>query len=155
MRNRIDEGETLAKKSLSALPKGEFFAEERIEKYEGMEEDLRISVEVKITKDKFVADFTDNPPQVKVPINATYHGTYASVAIAFVAVTDLQVPLSQGYLEPIDIIVPRSSLFNAMPPAPVSRYWETMFFAVDLVWKALAPHIPTRLTAGHFSLRGK
>ncbi|MEM2939463.1 MAG: hydantoinase B/oxoprolinase family protein [Candidatus Bathyarchaeia archaeon] len=150
MRNKIDEGKTLAKKNLSALPKGEFFAEERIEKYEGMEEDLRISVKVKITKDKFVADFTDNPPQVKAPINTTYPGTYASVAIAFVAVTDPHVPLSQGYLEPIDIIVPRSSLFNAIPPAPVSCYWETMFYAVDLVWKALAPHIPTRLTAGHF-----
>ncbi|MBS7635037.1 hydantoinase B/oxoprolinase family protein [Candidatus Bathyarchaeota archaeon] len=150
MINRIDEGKMLAKKNLSTLPKGEFFAEERIEKYEGMEEDLRISVKVNITQDKFTADFTDNPPQVKAPINTTYPGTYASVAIAFVALTDPHVPLSQGYLEPIDMIVPRSSLFNAMPPAPVSCYWETMFYAVDLVWKALAPYIPTRLTAGHF-----
>lgn len=150
MRNKIDEGKILANKNLSALPKGKFFAEERIEKYEGMDEDLRISAEVKITQDKFLVDFTDNPPQVKAPINTTYPGTYASVAIAFVAVTDPHVSLSQGYLEPIDIVVPERSLFNAMPPAPVSCYWETMFYAVDLVWKALAPHMPKRLTAGHF-----
>lgn len=150
VRNRIDEGKILARKNLNMLPKGEFVAEERIEKYEDMEQDLKISVKVKITKDKFIADFSDNPPQVRAPINTTYPGTYASVAIAFIAVTNPHVPLSQGYLEPIDVVVSSGSLFNAAPPAPVSCYWETMFYAVDLVWKALAPHIPERLTAGHF-----
>ena len=150
IRSRINDGEVLAKRNLNMLPKGEFAAEERIEKYEDMKEDLKISVKVRITRDKFIADFRDNPPQVRAPINTTYPGTYASVAIAFIAVTDPHVPLSQGYLKPIEVVAPSGSLFNAMPPAPVSCYWETMFYAVDLVWKALAPHIPEQLTAGHF-----
>jgi len=150
MRSKIDEGKMLARKNLGILPKGEFFAEEKIEKYEGMDEDIRITVKVKITDDKFIADFTDNPPQVKAPINTTYPGTYASVTIAFVAITDPHAPLCQGYLEPVNVIAPERSLFNAMPPAPVSCYWETMFYAVDLVWKALASYMPNRLTAGHF-----
>ncbi|MCS7126106.1 MAG: hydantoinase B/oxoprolinase family protein [Aigarchaeota archaeon] len=148
--DKVEEGKLLAKKNLAKLPKGEFFAEERIEKYENMEEDLRITVRVKITDDEFIADFSENPLQVKAPINTTYPGTYASVAIAFVAVTDPHVSLSQGYLDPIEVIAPVGTLFNATPPAPVSCYWETMFYAVDLIWKALAIHIPDKLTAGHF-----
>ncbi len=150
IRDKINEGRILARKNLEKLPKGEFFAEERIEKYEEMEDDLRITVKVKITDDKFIADFTENPPQVRAPINTTYPGTYSSVATAFVAVTDPHVPLSQGYLDPIEAIAPEGTIFNALPPAPVSCYWETMFYAVDLIWKALAPHLPDKLTAGHF-----
>lgn len=150
MEDRINDGRIMAKNRLKELPKGEFFAEGRIKKYEGMEEDLRITVKVKITNDKFIADFTDNPPQVKAPINTTFPGLYSSAAIAFTAVTDPHTPLNQGYIEPVEAICPEGTLFNALSPAPVSCYWETMFYAVDLIWKALAPHLPERLTAGHF-----
>jgi N-methylhydantoinase B len=37
-----------------------------------------------------------------------------------------------------------------MRPAPVSTYWETGAHAVDLLWHALFPALPQRLTAGHF-----
>lgn len=150
MDDRINDGRIMAKNRLANLKKGEFYAEEFIEKYEGMDEDLKITVKVKITDDKFIADFTDNPKQVKAPINTTFAGVYTAVATIFTALTDPHVPLNQGYLEPLEVISPEGSLFNALPPAPVSCYWETMFYAVDLIWKALAPHFPDKLTAGHF-----
>ncbi|MEM4020440.1 MAG: hydantoinase B/oxoprolinase family protein [Desulfurococcaceae archaeon] len=150
MNDRLREGKELARRKLQYLVKGEFFSEEWIEKYEGMENDIRITVRVKITDDEFIADFSENPRQVEAPINTTYPGTYASVAITFVAITDPHVPLNHGYLDPVKLIVPEGTIFNAKPPAAVSCYWETMFYAVDLIWKALAPHIPDKLTAGHF-----
>ncbi|HBY57720.1 MAG: N-methylhydantoinase B/acetone carboxylase, alpha subunit [Atribacteria bacterium 34_128] len=150
MEDRINDGRIIAKNRLKKLVKGEFFAEEKIEKYEGMEEDIRITAKVKITDEKFIVDFTDNPPQVKAPINTTYAGIYTAVATAFTAVTDPHVDLNQGYLEYIEVICPEGTIFNALPPAPVSCYWETTFYAVDLIWKALAVHIPEKLTAGHF-----
>ncbi|MCR4428523.1 MAG: hydantoinase B/oxoprolinase family protein [Caldiserica bacterium] len=150
MDERIADGKILARNRLKELIKGEFFAEEWIEKYEGMDEDLRISAKVKIDDEKFRVDFTDNPPQVKAPINTTFAGLYTAVATVFAAITDPHVPLNQGYLDPVEVICPEGKLFNAQPPAPVSCYWETMFYAVDLVWKAMAPHLPERLSAGHF-----
>jgi N-methylhydantoinase B len=150
MDDRIDDGRIMAKNRLKDLKKGEFFAEERIEKYEGMDEDLRITAKIKITDDKFIVDFTDNPPQVKAPINTTYAGVYTAVATAFTAVTDPHVALNQGYLEALEVICPEGTLFNALSPAPVSCYWETTFYAVDLIWKALASHFPDKFTAGHF-----
>ena len=150
MEDRINDGRMFARNRLKELIKGEFWATEKIEKYEGMSEDLEIRVRVRITDEEFIADFTDNPPQVKAPINTTFAGLYTAVATAFVAVTDPHVPLNQGYLEPLRVICPEGTLFNALSPAPVSCYWETMFYAVDLIWKALAPHLPEKLTAGHF-----
>ncbi|RSN68153.1 hydantoinase B/oxoprolinase family protein, partial [Candidatus Korarchaeum cryptofilum] len=150
MEDKLNEGKVLARKNIQKLPKGEYFAEEHIEKYEGMDEDIRITVRVKITEDKFIADFSENPPQVRAPINTTFPGTYASTTIAFVAVTDPHVSVSEGYFDPVKVIAPEGTIFNAVPPAATSCYWETMFYAVDLIWKALAPHVPERLTAGHF-----
>ncbi len=150
MEDKINDGRITAKNRLKELKKGEFFAEEWIKKYEGMNEDIRITAKVKITDDKFIVDFTDNPPQMKAPINTTFAGIYTSVVTAFTAITDPHAALNQGYLEAIDIICPEGNLFNALFPAPTSCYWETLFFAVDLIWKALVLHFPDRLTAGHF-----
>ncbi|MGB9803530.1 hydantoinase B/oxoprolinase family protein [Desulfofundulus sp.] len=150
MDDRLNDGRLLARNRLQELIKGEFFAEEKIEIYEGMDDDLRITARVIITDNKFLVDFSDNPAQVKAPINTTYAGIYTAVATAFTAITDPHVPLNQGFLEPVEVVCPEGTLFNALPPAPVSCYWETLFYAVDLIWKALAPHLPERFTAGHF-----
>lgn len=40
-------------------------------------------------------------------------------------------------------------MLSAERPAPVSTYWESMIFGADMIWKALAPVLPERLTAGH------
>lgn len=66
------------------------------------------------------------------------------------AVTDPHLAMNEGCLKPLKVIVPEGTIFNAAPPAPTSIYWESMIYASDIVWKALAPHVPDRLTAGHF-----
>ena len=150
MKDRLRDGRIMAKNRLKKLPKGVFYAEDKLLKYEGMKEDLTFRAKVIISDDKFTVDLKGNPPQVKAPINTTYPGTWTAVATAFVAATDPHVPMNQGYLDFIEAIAPEGTIFNALPPAPVSCYWETMFYVVDLIWKALAPHLPERFTAGHF-----
>jgi N-methylhydantoinase B len=48
------------------------------------------------------------------------------------------------------VICPQGTVVTAEHPAPTSIYWESMDFASDLVWRALAPVLPERLTMGHF-----
>src|SRR5204863_3510580 len=57
---------------------------------------------------------------------------------------------SEGCFRPLEVICPPGTIFSAERPAPVSTYWETMNYVTDLIWKALAPVVPDRLTAGHF-----
>src|SRR3982075_1126461 len=68
----------------------------------------------------------------------------------FKALTNPDTPVNEGGFRPLRVICPEGNVFSAVRPAPVSTYWETLLNAVDLVWKALAPHMPERMTAGHF-----
>jgi len=85
-----------------------------------------------------------------VSLNTTYPATLAAVAVVYMAITDPHMPFNQGLLRPLKLIVPENTIFNAKRPAAVSVYWETMTYAADLVWKALAPRIQDKLSAGHF-----
>jgi N-methylhydantoinase B len=47
-------------------------------------------------------------------------------------------------------VCPPGTILTAERPAPVALYFESTEAATDLAWKALAPAIPERLTAGSF-----
>jgi len=66
------------------------------------------------------------------------------------AVIDPHAPVNEGNFEQLQLIAPEGSIFNPKYPAPTSTYWEAMSSVTDIVWKALAPHMPDKLTAGHF-----
>ncbi|MEB3859665.1 MAG: hydantoinase B/oxoprolinase family protein, partial [Desulfurococcales archaeon] len=139
---------------LSRLPKGEFEAEDYIDD-DGISDDpVYVRVKVSIGEDKFVADFTGSAPQTRGPINSPYPGTVTAVRIVYLAITDPHERLTTSYFSPLKVVAPPGTVFNPTKPAPTSTFWESMMFASDLVWKALAEHIPDKLTAGHFNTVG-
>lgn len=144
------DGEAVALTRIKTLPKGVFSAEDYYDD-SGVDEDpMKLRVKVEIGDEKFDVDLSGNPPAVRAAINTTYPATVAAVRIVYAAVLDPHVRYCQGFVKPLKITIPENTIFNAKKPYPVGIYWETMTYAADLVWKALAPHIPNRLTAGHF-----
>jgi N-methylhydantoinase B len=140
----------MARVRLAELPMGEFYAEDYLDEGFTSKDPLKVCVRVKITKDEFLADFTGNPESPRASVNTTYPATFAAVGTIFLAITNPRVPFNQGLMRPIKVVCPENTIFNAKRPRPVSVYWETMTYAEDLVWKALAPHIPDKMSAGHF-----
>jgi len=67
----------------------------------------------------------------------------------FKAISDPRAPVNEGWFRPLRVICPEGTVFTARRPAPVSTYWETGAYAVDLIWRALFPVLPDRLSAGH------
>jgi N-methylhydantoinase B len=49
----------------------------------------------------------------------------------------------------MDIIAGEGLVLNCDAPAPTSCYFESMIYACDAIWKALAPVFPEYLGAGH------
>jgi N-methylhydantoinase B len=145
----LDYSEAMALEELRSLPKGVFVAEDYIDDDGRGSEPLRVVVKVTIDDDRFVADFTGSAPQVLGPINNSRTGLEAGVRLIFKALTGPHIPANSGTFRPIQVICPDKTLFTAERPAPVSTYWETEMYAVDLIWRALAPHVPHRLPAGH------
>ncbi len=145
----LDHGERLARISLKKLPRGTFFAEDWMDD-DGLSGDpVYVCVTVTINEDEFICDFTKSSPQVKGPINCTVTRLYSACRSIFKAITDPVFPMNDGWFRPVRVVCPEGTVFTAKRPAPVSTYWETGAYACDLLWHALFPVLPDRLTAGH------
>jgi N-methylhydantoinase B len=146
----MDYGEEMTLQQLKQIPNGVYEAVDMIDDDGIGNGPFEMRVKVTVTDDKFVCDFTGSHAMVPGPINAGRTGLESAVRVVFKALTDPAIPANDGCFRPLELICPDGLIFTADRPAPVSTYWETMIFAADLVWQALAPVVPQRLTMGHF-----
>lgn len=157
----LDKGEKIVEYELQHLPKGEFYAEDFIEGDPLKGGPYPIKVKVTISDEAFICDFRGSHPAVNVPMNCSQFGLMASVRVMFLALLgDIDV-INEGVFKRLTIITDDNSIVSAKRPHPVSMNFEARIGAADLIWKALAPHLPERLSAGHlqsvctFILTGK
>ncbi|MDP6173925.1 MAG: hydantoinase B/oxoprolinase family protein, partial [Rhodospirillales bacterium] len=141
--------ETMMRRELANLPKGVFEAEDVIDQDGLGNGPFPVQVKVTITDDEFLIDFTGSSLQTPGPINVSPLALNSAARCAFHAITNPQVPANAGAFRPLRVICPEGTVFSAKRPAPISTYYEGMAHAVELVWKALAPHVEHRVTAGH------
>ena len=146
----LDYGEAMTARELAKLPKGNFEAEDWIDD-DGLSTDpIFCRVKVTVTDDAFICDFTGTDGETRGPVNCSWTGLNSAVRMVFKALTDPHIAANEGCFRAMQIVCPEGTVFTARRPAPVSTYWDSMIFAADLVWKAMAPHVPHRLAAGHF-----
>lgn len=149
--NLLDHGEKISRLELAKLPKGTFTANSYIDTDGIGNGPFPIQVKVTITDDEFICDFRGSSPQVPGPVNCSYTGLVSAVRTIFLAVTNPDQDVNDGVFRPLKVIVDEKSIMSAERPAPMSNYFETLLGSLDLVWKALAPHVPHRLAAGHLA----
>jgi N-methylhydantoinase B len=143
-------GEKLTRLRLKELPHGVFTAEDTVDDDGITNNPVHVEVKVTISNDSFIVDLTGSGKQVTGSINCPWCGTVSAARAIFKCVTDPHGPASEGNFRLLKVIAEPGSIFNPLPPKPTSTYWESMAFITDLTWKALAPHMPERLPAGHF-----
>lgn len=146
----MDYGEQMTRQGLAKIPNGVYEASDMVDDDGIGNGPFEMRVKVTVTDDKFICDFTGSHGMVPGPVNAGRTGLESAVRVVFKALTDPQIPANEGCFRPLEIICPEGTITTAIRPAPTSTYWETMDFAADLLWKALAPVMPDRLPAGHF-----
>jgi len=146
----IRAGAEKAYAALKKLPHGVFEAEDYIDDDGVTDNPVHVRAKITITDEKFAVDYSGSAPQAKGPINSPYSMTVAAAKVMFKAITDPHSPANEGSFKPVEVIAPEGTVFHPRPPAPVATFWEAGSFAAELIWKALAPYVPERLTAGHF-----
>jgi len=140
-----------SRKQVEKIPDGVYYAEDLMDHDVHGNGPFHIQVAVTVKGDKMTVDFTGTDKQTTGPINLAVAGLHSAIRAIFLACTDPSQNVNDGVFEPLEIIAEEGSLFNAIRPAPVSCYSESMSAASDLVWQALAPVVkPGQLTAGHF-----
>lgn len=145
IRGYMDYGEALARKGLERLPKGEFRASDRLD--DGRE----ISATVRISPREMVIDLRDNPDQEEGPVNGTRDATVVGARAVFKSITVPEPWANAGCFRPLRVLTRPGSIFHALRPAAVGLYYENKMRSKDLICKTLAPHMPDRIPAGHFS----
>lgn len=138
-------GERSARAALATLPTGCFELSEP-------QDDGRVyNVKITISSDEFVVDLTDNPDEDAGPTNTSRDGTIICAQMLFKSLVDPDTPANDGSFRPMKVLTREGSVFHAREPAAIGFYFETEVRVYDLIWRCLAPHIPDKLPAGHFS----
>jgi len=131
--------------ALSALPDGEYRFTDVME---WGDEDLPISVAVRIDGADLVADFTGTAAQVAGNINAVDAVTRSCLYYAVRVATDPTIPANGGCYRPLGLVAPAGTLVNAEPPAAVAAgNVETSQRIADALLGALAQAAPDRVPA--------
>lgn len=146
----MDHSEQMIRQELRKIPPGVYEAEDWIDDDGIGNGPFRVCVKVTVTPEKLICDFTGTHPQVPGPVNCNRTGLHSAARAMLMAMTDPSITASAGCFRVLDVVCPDGTIFTCNRPAPVSTYWETMLYAADLIWKALAPVLPHRLPAGHF-----
>ncbi len=146
----LDYGEELTRQELMKLPDGVYEAVDYIDDDGIGNGPFEVRVKVTVDSGRLICDFTGTHDQVPGPVNCARTGLYSAARAVLMALTDPSIPASEGCFRPLEVICPDGTIFTCSRPAPVSTYWETMLYAADLIWKAMAPALPDRLPAGHF-----
>jgi N-methylhydantoinase B len=150
MREVHARSEALARAALTRIPAGVYEAEDALDDDGVGGGPVPIRVRITVDADRMVVDLTESSRQVGGPVNCTWSGLVSGIRTVFKAVTDPDEPASDAWFRPLEIVCPPGSVFNAVRPAPVAAYFEATEAASDLVWKALVPAVPERLTAGSY-----
>lgn len=112
-------------------------------------EPLLLRVKVEIKGDEMHLDFSSNPPQMRNAFNMTWTALLATVYYAVKTLADPTILPNAGLYRPIKVTAPKGSILNCESPAAVRDRTETCQRVVDLIYGALAPAIPERVTAAH------
>ena len=132
MRHIQDNAEIAVRDALKTLHSGQFVYP--------LEHDGVIKVQVSIAKDKqsAIVDFTGTSGQTKTNFHAPAAIARAAVLYVFRTLINADIPLNEGCLKPIQLIIPEDSLLNpSYPSAVVAGNVETSQAIVNALYGAL------------------
>ena len=138
-------GEAISRQAMKALPSGTYTANQTLD------DGRSVRASVTIDDDAFVVDLRGNPEQGNNAFNASFDATFVDCQMIFKAVTSPESFGNAGSFRPIKLLVDEGSMFAATYPCAMGVYYETSMVLLDLLWQALAPVMPDRLPAGHYS----
>tara|TARA_B110000008_G_scaffold279016_1_gene324550 strand:- start:1490 stop:3163 length:1674 start_codon:yes stop_codon:yes gene_type:complete len=143
-----DYAERRMRAEIISIPDGIYSFEDYMEDDGVTDQAYKIAVDVYVSDDKIVADFSRSDNQSLGPINAVLSVAWSATYNAILHLTDPQIPRNSGAFRPIKIVAPPGKLVNAdFPAATVGGNTETHIRICHTVVGAIAQAIPDRAFA--------
>jgi 5-oxoprolinase (ATP-hydrolysing) len=146
MRHVLANAEESVRRLLDRLDDGEF-------RYE-MDNGAVVSVAIRIDKRarSAVFDFTGTSPQLPDNFNAPYSIVRAASLYVLRTLIDDPIPMNDGCLRPVELVVPDGSMLSpAFPAAVVAGNVETSQVVTDALFAATGKLAPSQGTMNNFT----
>jgi len=146
----LDYSERLMRAELNTVPEGEFAAEDWLDDDGISGHPIRIAVRLSTQPQtgSMTVSFAGSSPQVAGCVNAVRAITLSACFYVLRCLLEEDAPASAGLLRPLTLITDPGSIVDAVWPAAVAAgNVETSQRIVDVVLRALAQAIPTRVPA--------
>jgi N-methylhydantoinase B len=142
--------ETLMRANIQALPDGAYRCDDFLDNDGVTDQPLAIALDLTISGDRMVLDFSRSAPPCDGPLNIARSTT---VACCYVALKHLfvDVPANAGCLAPIEFVIPDTTLLGVSAPRPVGGYTETILRVIDVIFGAFARAAPERANGSPFA----
>ncbi len=140
-----DNAEESVRRVLETLQDGDFCYK--------MDDGNQVCASIKIDKAnrKAIIDFTGTSPQHPSNYNAPLAITKAAVLYVFRCMVDDNIPLNEGCLKPLEIIIPKKSMISPeYPAAVIAGNVETSQVIVDTLFGALKVMAASQGTMNNF-----
>ncbi|HEY1072114.1 hydantoinase B/oxoprolinase family protein [Brevundimonas sp.] len=141
-----DNAEEAVRRAIAALKPGAFAYE--------MDDGavIRVRIDVDVANRSAVVDFTGTSDQLPTNFNAPLSIARAATLYVFRTLVDDAIPLNEGCLKPIELIVPEGSMLNPRyPAAVVAGNVETSQAVVDALYGALGILASSQGTMNNFT----
>jgi len=109
---------------------------------------VEIHAAVEIAGEEITIDFTGTAPQVGSMFNSPWASSIAAAVTAVRSIlADTEIPANDGCNRPMKIILPKGSILNPNPGAPVRARATASCRALDAIHDALGKAMPERIPA--------
>ncbi|WP_420392975.1 hydantoinase B/oxoprolinase family protein [Acuticoccus sp.] len=148
----MDYAERRMRAAIAELPDGTYRGEASIDRDVFVDEPVTVRVTLQVTGSDLGVDFTGTDAQVRSMFNCPVASAHAAVFAAVRSViADKDMPANDGCNRPLDIHLPKGSLLNPNPPAPVRARMAAAYRAFDSVQGALAGAMREKVPAQGFN----
>ncbi len=107
-----------------------------------------INLTITVDGDSISFDYAGTAPQTPGFANAPLSSSISAIMLTLLMIIDPNIPHNDGLLRPIDIHIPAGCFLNAKFPAATTFGNTIAGPHSDAIFKALAPALPDRVTAG-------
>ena len=144
----LSRAERVMRNRIAALPKGVYSFTDFCDNDGAGGPSIEITLRLEVAGDRIIADFTGSSEQRPGSMNVPIGVTQGATCYAIKAALDPDTPANSGSSWPIEIIAPKGTVLNCLPPAAVTiGSTETSVRIYDVVLGALHQIVPENVVA--------
>ena len=144
----LDYTEKRTRAELEKLPRGTFEAEGWLDDDGISDRPVHLKARVTLDGRRAAFDFTGTDSQRWAPMNCNMTQTFTACVFVLKCLIDPDVPINEGFYQPIEVTAPEGSTVNARHPGAIVGGWEVSTRVCEVLFKALSQAMPDKVPAG-------